>query len=179
MGKKLLLLTDFDLSIVPDVIRSDSYWQRCMELALCGSSKDQRFGSLVVSDGQIIGEGRNRLLGRDEKLPFRSSFFLHAEKDAIADAIRKRGEDGVYGSTIYVAGFFVLERRPIIFSSPNNTCVTCTQLYVRFGFNAAFAAKSGWVFYSGEEAYKKAVKNSRIRRGKGLTTRQFRKELSL
>lgn len=176
--KRILTLAELDLTAVPDYVFKDAYWQKCIELALRSRSENQRFGSLVVSGERIIGEGWNRLLGKGEPFPFKTSFFLHAEKDAIGNAILNVGEENIINAAVYVAGFFVKERKPIIFRRPTNTCTSCTKLYLRFGLEAAYLTLNGWITRSGKQAYQFALENQRIRKEKGLSIRQLRKELA-
>ena len=131
---------------MPKVLLKDIYWQRCIELALRSGSENQRYGAIIARDDQIIGEGWNRLLGRKEPFPFKTSFFLHAEKAAIGNAILTHGQELLKGAVIYVAGFFYKERKPLILKPPNsNTCVVCTQHYPRFGLFGAFPKDHGWI----------------------------------
>lgn len=178
MSKQNLVFSDFKLSTVPEAVRTNDYWQRCIELALQGRSENQRYGALVVLDQKIIGEGRNRLLGRTEVFPFRTSFFLHAETSAIGAAILNVGEKNVAGATVYVSGFFVQEKKFLIIRKKvTNTCLSCSRLYQKFGLQAAFMTKDGWVDYSGEVALKNALENQELRRRLGLTKKQLRLKL--
>jgi tRNA(adenine34) deaminase len=51
-------------------------------------------GALIVRDGKVVGRGRNQI--RTAKNPL-----IHAETDAIADALRKSGSDDLAGCTLY------------------------------------------------------------------------------
>ncbi|MDE2319597.1 MAG: nucleoside deaminase [Rhodospirillales bacterium] len=55
------------------------------------------FGAVVVRDGEIIGEGHNRVLSAVDPT-------AHAEVTAIRDAARKEGRFDLSGAEIYVNG---------------------------------------------------------------------------
>src|SRR5262245_66438821 len=89
-------------------------WLRCLELACNSRSENQRYGAVVVLDGKVIGEGWNRLLGKGEPFPFKTTFFLHAERAAIGDALLRTGRKDLSGATIYVAGFLMPDARVLV-----------------------------------------------------------------
>jgi tRNA(adenine34) deaminase len=62
--------------------------------AVADKEGDMGVGALIVRDGRIIGRGRNRIHTQGSPL-------VHAETDAIADAVRALGTDDLSGSTIY------------------------------------------------------------------------------
>jgi len=67
-----------------------------MELAAqAGKEGDVPVGCVIVKDGQIVGEGRNR---REEH----GDATAHAELEAIRDACRKLGAWRLHGCTLYV-----------------------------------------------------------------------------
>ncbi|MBX4190398.1 hypothetical protein KW791_03845 [Candidatus Parcubacteria bacterium] len=174
-----LSFPDLDLSFVPAVVAQDPHWIKCIELALRSKSEDQRYGSLIILNNHIIGEGWNRLLKKSEPFPFPTSFFLHAEIAAIGEAIGRNSEKGIAGATVYVAGFFVKSRRPLILKHITNTCVNCTKKYPRFKLNAAFISRFGWVQFSGEKAYQNALDNQKLRKEQKLSAGQLRMNISL
>lgn len=55
---------------------------------------DMGVGALIVLDGRIVGRGRNRIHTQGNPL-------VHAETDAIADAVKALGTDDLSGSTLY------------------------------------------------------------------------------
>ena len=61
---------------------------------LAGREGDLAIGAVVVRDGKIIGRGRNRM--NTQRNPM-----VHAETDAIADALRSLATDDLAGSTLY------------------------------------------------------------------------------
>ncbi len=73
---------------------NDLYMQRCLNLALKGIGKvspNPMVGCVIVSEGEIIGEGHHRQFGK-----------AHAEVNAISDAIEKGNENKLEGSSLYV-----------------------------------------------------------------------------
>ncbi len=170
-------LLGLDTSFVPKIVLDDPLWRRCMELALRSKGKEQCYGSVVTKNDKIIGEGWNRLLGRGEPFPFRTSFFLHAEKAAIGQALLR--EKNIDGAILCVSGFFVEERRPIIFKEPIGTCVNCAKLYPQFGIDIWCLTPQGRVLISGKSIYEIALAKTAERKKRNLTTKEFRTELSL
>ena len=171
--------SELDASFVPDVVFNDPYWQQCIDLSLRSKGEDQRFGSLVMLGGEVIGEGWNRLLGRNEPFPFRASMFLRAEQAAIGAAILNFGEEKLRGAIICVSGFFVKERRPIIFRRPTFTCTICAKLYPRYGLNYSILTPDGRVVIDGETTYREALQHQNVRRDQNLTAKELRLEISL
>lgn len=178
--KPSLIYDDIDFSSVPKKILNHPYYQKCIELALKSKSEVQKCGAIIVSNGVIIGEGWNRLLGRNEPFPFRTSFFLHGEKAAMGDAILRYGQEKLKGATLYVACVFVKEIKALILKpSAKNTCTICTQHYPRFGLRAAFPRESGWVFTSGEQAYQNALESRKIIQAQKVSNKDYRLSISL
>ena len=72
------------------------YMQRALELAdEAAKDGDVPVGCVIVRDGEIIGEGRNR---REE----RGDATAHAELEAIRDACKKTGSWRLHDCTLYV-----------------------------------------------------------------------------
>ncbi len=72
------------------------YMRRAMELAdQAARHGDVPVGCVIVRDGEIIGEGRNR---REE----RGDATAHAELEAIRDACARTGSWRLHGCTLYV-----------------------------------------------------------------------------
>ena len=73
-----------------------AYMRRALELAAeAAKDGDVPVGCVIVKDGQIIGEGRNR---REE----RGDATAHAELEAIRDACEKTGSWRLHDCTLYV-----------------------------------------------------------------------------
>ena len=72
------------------------YMRRALELAAQAAAEgDVPVGCVIVRDGQIIGEGRNR---REEN----GDATAHAELEAIRDACRRVGSWRLHRCTMYV-----------------------------------------------------------------------------
>jgi len=74
----------------------DARWmQRCLELAAEASAHDEvPVGAVVVLDGRLLGEGRNRVEERRSPL-------AHAEMDALQQALVAVGEKRIPDATLY------------------------------------------------------------------------------
>lgn len=74
----------------------EEYMRRAMELASQAAEQgDVPVGCVIVRDGQIVGEGRNR---REE----RGDAAAHAELEAIRDACKRLGSWRLHDCTMYV-----------------------------------------------------------------------------
>lgn len=74
----------------------EAYMERALELAREAAEHGEvPVGCVVVKDGRIIGEGRNR---REEKQDVRS----HAEMEAMAEACKTLGSWRLEGCDLYV-----------------------------------------------------------------------------
>ena len=74
----------------------EEYMRRAMELAAQAAREgDVPVGCVIVRDGQIVGEGRNR---REEH----GDATAHAELEAIRDACERLGSWRLHGCTMYV-----------------------------------------------------------------------------
>lgn len=73
-----------------------TYMRRAFELAAeAAKDGDVPVGCVIVRDGQIIGEGRNRREADGDAT-------AHAELEAIRDACAKTGSWRLHGCTLYV-----------------------------------------------------------------------------
>ena len=73
-----------------------TYMARALELAAQAAQVgDVPVGCVIVRDGEIIGEGRNR---REEN----GDATAHAELEAIRDACQRVGSWRLHGCTLYV-----------------------------------------------------------------------------
>jgi tRNA(adenine34) deaminase len=77
-------------------IRDDERWmQRCLELAQQAAAADEvPVGALVVLDGVVVGEGRNRVEAQRSPL-------AHAEMEAVQQALTTVGEKRLPGAALY------------------------------------------------------------------------------
>jgi hypothetical protein len=159
-----------------------------MDWAVQGRGKEQRYGALCVSGNSVLGGGRSRLLGKGEPFPFKTTFFLHAERSAVGAALVNgqlsdtTGGADLQGAIVYVAGFLVKERRPLIRRAGFEnmcTCVQCAKLCCRFGLSVAIMSEHGWVLSTGEENLKHASANMAMLRQRKVGTTEFRSIICL
>ena len=77
----------------------ESFMMRAIELARSGMTRGDGgpFGAVVVRDGEIIGEGWNRVLATNDPT-------AHGEVTAIRDACAKTGTFDLTGCGIYTTG---------------------------------------------------------------------------
>jgi hypothetical protein len=183
-----LSLNDLNLGIVPAAALKDPIWQKCMDWAVLGHGKEQCYGALCMKGNKILGGGRSRLLGRSEPFPFKTTFFLHAERSAVGAALlnlqshHTTSSADLSGSIIYVAGFLVKERRPLIRRAGFEnmcTCVQCAKLCCRFGLSVAIMTEYGWVISTGEENLSHASVNLAMIRRRKVSTTEFRSIICL
>ena len=74
----------------------EEYMRRAMTLAAQAAAEgDVPVGCVIVKDGEVVGEGRNR---REEH----GDATAHAELEAIRDACEKLGSWRLHGCTMYV-----------------------------------------------------------------------------
>jgi len=71
------------------------FMRQAMELGeAAGREGDLGIGCVIVRDGKVIGRGRNRM--NTQRNPM-----IHAETDAIADALKALGTADLSGATLY------------------------------------------------------------------------------
>jgi tRNA(adenine34) deaminase len=71
------------------------FMRQALEIGeVAGREGDLGIGAVIVRDGAVIGRGRNRM--NTQRNPM-----VHAETDAIADALRALGTANLSGSTLY------------------------------------------------------------------------------
>lgn len=128
---------------------ADPYGAACLALAEQGKTK-QCFGALLVRDGQVIGQGRNRrsepgefdLLGGD------IDYATHAEQAAILDALR-RGES-LEGAELFVLGKVLQgpDKGKLSVRATDQdhafSCVRCARTFSRHGVAVSIPLPSGW-----------------------------------
>lgn len=76
---------------------ADARWmRRALDLAREAEAEGEvPVGAVLVLDGQVVGEGRNRMIGAHDAS-------AHAEIEALRDAGRRLGNYRLTGSTLYV-----------------------------------------------------------------------------
>jgi tRNA(adenine34) deaminase len=73
----------------------EAFMRQAMELGeTAGREGDLGIGCVIVRDGRVIGRGRNRMNTRRNPM-------VHAETDAIADALKALGTADLSGATLY------------------------------------------------------------------------------
>ncbi len=78
-----------------DVTDHDDFMHQALELAIVADREgDMGVGALIVREGRIVGRGRNRIHTQGNPL-------VHAETDAIADAVEALGTDDLEDCTLY------------------------------------------------------------------------------
>jgi tRNA(adenine34) deaminase len=85
------------VAVVPTLAEADCRWMT-HALALAREAEaagEVPVGAVIVRDGTVIGEGRNRMIGAHDPS-------AHAEIDALRDAGRREGNYRLPGSTLYV-----------------------------------------------------------------------------
>jgi deoxycytidylate deaminase len=144
-----------------DPIDSDPWIERAASVArhaTCGRSK---CGSIIVSDGEVIGEGFNSPPGNLEserrcdrkKTEYHpkvtdKTCCVHAEERAIMDALR-RNPDRVVGSTLYFIRLDT-EGRPSHSGEPY--CTICSKMALDVGISSfVLWRKEGAVSYPTDE----------------------------
>ena len=116
-----------------------AYMARALELAAQAAREgDVPVGCVIVRDGEIIGEGRNR---REE----RGDATAHAELEAIRDACGKLGAGRLHGCTLYVT----LEPCPMCAGGIINARIS----QVRYGTRDEKAGACGSVLNLFEERF--------------------------
>lgn len=117
----------------------EEYMRRAMELAAqAADGGDVPVGCVIVKDGQIVGEGRNR---REEH----GDATAHAELEAIRDACGRLGSWRLHGCTMYVT----LEPCPMCAGGIINSRIDT----VRYGAKDAKAGACGSVLNLFEERF--------------------------
>ena len=102
---------------------NERFMRRVIELARKASLEDKTggpFAAVVVRDGEIIGEGANRVIADNDPT-------AHGEVNAIRDACRRLGTHDLTGSVLYTAGY---------------PCPLC--------YGAAWWARIGHIYYAAE-----------------------------
>jgi tRNA(adenine34) deaminase len=80
---------------MPMAVDHERFMREALDIgATADKEGDMGIGSVVVKDGRVVGRGRNRIRTRRDPT-------IHAETEAIADALRKLGADNLSGCTIY------------------------------------------------------------------------------
>ena len=127
----------------------EAYMRRALELAAQAAEQgDVPVGCVIVRDGEIVGEGRNR---REEN----GDATAHAELEAIRDACRRLGSWRLHRCTMYVtlepcpmcAGAIVQARIPRVVIGSMNAKAGCAGSVLNIlkepGFNHQVKVETG------------------------------------
>jgi hypothetical protein len=142
------------------LIWSDDIYLKCINLAT-NSKGDERYGSIIMNNGILIGEGYNRAIahlsfGKLER-EIRQGMANHAEIESMNNALMKGFE--ISGSEIFVAGYFPKSEQ--IFFQEEYTCTRCIPYMARYGIaKICIPTPNGWLKKSLEEALEEAKKFS-------------------
>ena len=79
--------------------RTQRFMRRAIELGHAGAEAGDGgpFGTVIVRDGEIVGEGWNRVVGTNDPT-------AHGEIEAIRDACRRLGSFSLDGCDLYTSG---------------------------------------------------------------------------
>ncbi|HLE48779.1 MAG TPA: hypothetical protein VI819_01990 [Patescibacteria group bacterium] len=129
---------------IPDILKDEKYLQ-CIKLAR-QSKGVERYGSILINDGIVVGEGFNRAIAHLSigKLvrPVRQGMANHAEIEAINNALLKN--NAINRSQLYVAGFF--PKSGMLFFKEVYTCVRCIPHMKNYGIKEIFVpTMNGWI----------------------------------
>lgn len=138
-------------------ILEDQYYIECIRLAEL-SKGDERYGSLLVKDGRIIGKGYNRAIVHPSfpklKRIIYQGYANHAEIESLNDALMKKR--GVKGAEIYVGGFFP-KKDNLLFLHDEFTCRRCVPILAAYNISKInVPTLQGWVPKNMDEAMKEA-----------------------
>lgn len=152
---------------IPDILK-DPLYIRCLSLAALSKGQKERYGSLLVRDGEVLGQGYNRAIahqsfGRLERI-IRMGYANHAEVEAMNDALQSLDVERLDGCDIYVAGYFPKPTedfeqpgRLFLKEEPSYSCVLCANHFENYNIrNVYVPMQQGWTALSVAEAKSKA-----------------------
>jgi len=137
---------------------SETIVSRLIESAKKATCKRSKCGSIIVSQGLIIGEGYNSMPCNENGECFKGSLSptfksdktccIHAEQRAIVDAL-KRHEDKIEGSILY---FIRLDDNDNPKHSGSPYCSICSKMSLDVGIGEfVLWHKEGWTAYDTKE----------------------------
>ncbi|HKC04675.1 MAG TPA: hypothetical protein VKC54_02285 [Patescibacteria group bacterium] len=138
-------------------ILNDAFYQECISLAQL-SKGDERYGSLLVKNGKIIGKGYNRAIVHRSfpklKRIIYQGYANHAEIEALNDALMKKR--GVKNAEIYVGGYFPKENG-LLFLHHEFTCTKCVPILASYKVSKInVPTPYGWISKNMDEALEEA-----------------------
>lgn len=137
---------------------TDEFYLRCISLAT-QSKGNERYGSILVADEKVVGEGYNRAIahpafGRLER-EIRQGYANHAEVEAMNDALANGFP--IEESELYVAGYF--SKSGQLFFKTDYTCVKCMPHMKNYGISSIYIpTPDGWIKKSLDDAGEEAKK---------------------
>jgi len=154
MASKVLYRKHAEKALAQPAILKNPFYKECIQLAMCSKSADQRYGSLLVKNGTILGRGYNRAVahpsfGKLERVIYQG-YSNHAEIEALNDAIAK-GYD-VKHAEIYVGGYFP-KKNGLLFLKNEFTCLKCPPIIKSFAVTSInIPSPQGWLSKNPDEA---------------------------
>jgi hypothetical protein len=145
---------------LPKIFKDDLFLL-CMGLASHSKSDGERYGSLLVKNGKILGRGYNRAIAHPyihlERI-IRMGYANHAEIEAMNDALMEGYN--IKGADLYVAGYFPEphtgfsgKNRLLLKDGPWFTCVRCIPYMEEYGIRRIIVPTTrGWGELSIDEA---------------------------
>lgn len=138
-------------------ILSDPLYLECLRLARL-SKGNERYGSLLVRRGEILGGGYNRAIAHPSfaklKRVVYQGYSNHAEVEALNDALMKGFE--VQGAEIFVGGYFPREEG-LLFLKNEFTCLRCPPILSSFKISKInVPTPGGWISKDMTEAFREA-----------------------
>lgn len=132
----------------PDILGDEKY-RECIELALQSKGARERYGAILLREGEIIGRGYNRSIAhaafpgiRLERV-IRQGYANHAEVEAINDALL--AGRSVSEAVVYVAGYFPSDNR-LLFLHETFTCDKCAKIMNDWGIRSVYVPSvQGWI----------------------------------
>lgn len=127
---------------------ANDYFEKCFQLAEKSPCKKMKFGSVIILDKKIIGQGYNHpvhkcveylcnpCIRESEDISSGTRVELcsavHAEQDAIFDA--RLGINDLSSSRLYIAGFYA-DGEKFIKQEKGFYCSFCSRIIARVGIN--------------------------------------------
>lgn len=128
----------------------DRFGKVCLQLAH-NSKGEMKFGSVLVKDGEIIGQGWNKRSVPEERARLTHvDYAIHAEQGAIYDALIS-GYDPT-GSKLYVLGYSKSIEHLSVRTGKYFTCRKCPHAFKRFDINVYIPTPTKWVKLTPDEA---------------------------
>ena len=134
---------------------NDDYGKICLTWAK-QCKTDVGFGAILVKNGKIIGQGRNRHSTIEDRkiLPY-VDYASHAEQSAIIDALNN-GHD-VIGGQIYVLGLCLHGKNKGNLTTRTEhifICSKCPHSFIKYNISVNIPHVDGWYTINPDESLK-------------------------